>query len=120
MLEMRIIAIDHPGVQCQFVTYLHPAKKAKRIEVLFGVETLGDPRHITLNGPLDLPPGPNPQQRGGRRKGENYAQCEVQERCSHSMRPLPNYLDLILLSAAFAMATVPVCLSRLVAVCLSR
>jgi len=33
---------------CQSFTLLHPPKTAKRIEVLFGVETLGDPKNIVL------------------------------------------------------------------------
>jgi len=35
------------------IVCLRCAKTADRIEVLFGVETHGDPRHIILDGSLD-------------------------------------------------------------------
>lgn len=34
---------------CLFVTWLHYAKLAEQIKVLFGGETCGDPRHIVLD-----------------------------------------------------------------------
>jgi len=51
MHEMQTIATDGPITWCLslFVMSLCPAKKAEHIEVLFGVETLWDPRHIVLD-----------------------------------------------------------------------
>jgi len=45
------IATDDPVARsvCLSVTRLRCAKTAKKMEVLFGVETLGDPRHIVLD-----------------------------------------------------------------------
>jgi len=37
---------------CRYVSRLRCAKTAKRIEVSFGIETLGDPRQIVLDGGL--------------------------------------------------------------------
>jgi len=48
--EKRTIAIDGPAIPgvCQSVFMrLYCAKAAERIEVLLGVETLGDPKNIT-------------------------------------------------------------------------
>jgi len=45
---------------CLSVTRLHCAKTAERIEVLFGIETYGDPGHIVLDGGADPP-----RRRGG-------------------------------------------------------
>jgi len=49
---MRPVAADDPVALCvcQSVTRLRFAKAAERIEVLFVVETLENPRHIVLNG----------------------------------------------------------------------
>jgi len=57
MHAMRTIAINVPGV-CQSVTRLRCAvrlKAAERIEVLLGLETLGDLRNIVLDGGSDFP-----------------------------------------------------------------
>jgi len=43
--EMRIIAIDDPGV-CQSIKRLHCAITAERIEIMFRAKPLGDPRNI--------------------------------------------------------------------------
>jgi len=56
-------------------TRLWVAKTAERIEVLFGVKTLGNQRNIVLDG------GPDPPSARGR---------EV-----HSMQPLPNHFGLL-------------------------
>jgi len=45
MHEMRTFAIDNLGV-CQSAKRAGCAKTAKRIEVLFGVETSGDPKTL--------------------------------------------------------------------------
>jgi len=52
MHEMRTIATDDPVAWsvCLSVKRLRPAKTAKRIQVLFGVEALGSPGHNVLNG----------------------------------------------------------------------
>jgi len=47
MHEIRTIAIDDPGI-CQTVMWLHLALTAERVNVLFGVETLGDLRNINI------------------------------------------------------------------------
>jgi len=48
MHEIRTIATDDPGV-CQPVKRVDCAKAAERIDVLFVVETHGDPRNIVLD-----------------------------------------------------------------------
>jgi len=64
MHEMQTIVTDVRGV-CPSVclsrdsTRLHSRKTAKRIKMLFGVNTLGGPGNSMLNG------GPDPPQRGG-------------------------------------------------------
>jgi len=70
---MRTIAIDDPNI-CQSVTRTGCAKMAERIDVLFGVETPGDPRNTVLDG------GHHPSLR--------VRGC--------SMRPLPNYFGHVL------------------------
>jgi len=58
MHEMRTTAIgDHAAwCVCQSVVCLHPAKTAERIDVLFAVETPGDPRNRpTVLGGVPIP-----------------------------------------------------------------
>jgi len=48
MIEsMRSTASDGPVAWCVCVTRLRSAETAERVEVLFGVETLGDGSHCT-------------------------------------------------------------------------
>jgi len=51
--KLRTSATNYPNV-CQSVTRVDCAKTAERIDVLFAVETLGDPRHIMLDGGLEF------------------------------------------------------------------
>jgi len=73
----RTVAIDDPVACCFACHFPVPCKTAERIEVLFGLETLGDPWYIVLDG------GPDSRRPGGGR----------------SMRSLPNYF--VLLSCNF-------------------
>jgi len=61
MHEMQAIVTDDPGV-CLFVCHVaqldFTAKLAEQIKMLFGVNTLGDPWNILLDG------DPDPPQRG--------------------------------------------------------
>jgi len=55
MYEMRPIVIDDPGVSIRESVTLRLAKTAKRIDLLFGAETLGDPNHTAADcGPVPL------------------------------------------------------------------
>jgi len=60
------VATDDPDARCVSlsVTRLSCAETAKRIKVLFRVETVWDRRHIILEG------CPDPLRRGGREWGE--------------------------------------------------
>jgi len=53
MHELRTIAIDD-FVHLSVYYAVCCANTAERIEVLFGVETLGDPRNIVLDGSPDF------------------------------------------------------------------
>jgi len=53
MQEMQTFVINDANI-CLFATWLCCGKMAERINVLFEVETLGDSRHIVLDG------GPHP------------------------------------------------------------
>jgi len=61
---LRFVAV------CYSVTRLSCAKTAKRIEVLFGMDTLRDPRNIVLDEILDPPTTRE-------RVGANFAHCKV-------------------------------------------
>jgi len=54
-----------------FVTRLSCAKTAERLEILFGVETLGDPRHVVLDA------DPDPRAARGREIEEHFIRCKV-------------------------------------------
>jgi len=77
-------------------TSLRCTKAAERIEVLFAMEI-----------PV-LDEGPDPPTTRGGSGGENFAHCKVQEYCSDSMRPSPDYLASFYVAARFvAYHTVP-------------
>jgi len=44
--EMQTVAIDDPGVVSLSVVWASCAEMAEWIDVLFSVETIGDPRNI--------------------------------------------------------------------------
>jgi len=70
MHGMRPIAVDVPVAWCGQSVCNVPAhgKTAARIEVLFGVETLGDPRNIVLDGGL---------QPRGEGEAVRYGLCQI-------------------------------------------
>jgi len=75
MQELQTIVIDVRGVSPSGgSTRLRCAKTAEQINILLGVNTLGGPRHIVLDG------GPDPPQRRER----------------DSMQPSPNYFGFLL------------------------
>jgi len=65
------------------------AKAAERIEVLFRVQTRGDPRHIVFDSDPDLFTAK------GVRVEENFTHSKVYQQCLHSMRLSRNYFDLL-------------------------
>jgi len=73
MHEMRTVATDDPIVLCLSVCHPPAPESREQIEVLFGMETLGSPRHIVLDGGSDLLTG-----RVGEGGGENFSHCAVQ------------------------------------------
>jgi len=89
---------------CQFIQRLHCAKTAKGIDVQFGVETFGDPKHIMLDW------GPDPFKRRGTGKVGKCCPLKVEGRCLHSMRPSPNYFGF---SVIFTFILIPISLSTI-------
>jgi len=70
-------------------TRLRCAKTAKRIEVMFGIETLGDQRRIMLDG------GPYAEEAGQREIFFAHLQS-IRTSSLGSMQPSTNYFDLLL------------------------
>jgi len=55
--EMQTTAIDDPSIsQSLYVTWMNSTKMAEWINVLFGVETLGEPKNTALDGCPNLLP----------------------------------------------------------------
>jgi len=73
---MRTIAIDDPVAWVSqsvslSVTHVGCAKTAERIDVLFGLESPGDPRNILLHG------GPHPPRQGEGRLDAAFSKLHV-------------------------------------------
>jgi len=72
MAESNVTTND-PADWCLSVTRMRCAKTAElmEVQVLFGVETLSDPRHIALDGGSRFPCVK------GRESGKNFTHCKV-------------------------------------------